>query len=123
MSFILEFAAEELGDMPGLGRLTWRDFWSRSFYSGGSEAHLGAQLAIVISKPFTAGENAVFAWLSVQDDSVLRSWYGLEDGRDLFLLDRMFARQSRQEALEEQQAQTALKLESVGIIKPRSSQD
>ncbi len=109
--FVLTFNHEDTLGHPGLSDLAWSDFWARSFSCGGSEAFVGADMIVCATKPFTAGEDAVMAWIAVQDKAVLSLLVSLADGRDLMLLERLHLLQSRSEAFAEQQAHLAARLE------------
>lgn len=77
--------------------------YPRHIKVGGSEGWCGPILMTAITKPFTAGEDAVFAWLSRQDDSTLLELIHLEDGRDYIVLRRLHVTETLREALAEQE--------------------
>jgi hypothetical protein len=111
--FVLTFDHDETLNHPGLAELAWSDFWARSFSCGGSEAYVGADMIVCATKPFTAGEDAVMTWIAAQDQALLSILVNLADGRDLMLLERLHVKQSRADALAEQQAHLAARLERV----------
>lgn len=86
--------------------LEWAYAFPRKVKAGESEAYLGPLDVIVISKPFTAGEDAVMSWVSAQDDVDLMSFTHLSDGRDVLFLNRLHTRQSLTDALLESQQWT-----------------
>lgn len=86
--------------------LDWAHAYPRKVKAGESEAYLGALDVIVISKPFTAGEDAVMSWVNAQDGVELSGITPIPDGRDLMLLTRQHTRQSLSEAVLEVQRWT-----------------
>lgn len=70
---------------------------------GGSRAYCGPAFMVSVTRPFTAGEDAVMAWCRAQDDIVLHDWLPLLDGRDLMVLERLHTKQSYPAALREQE--------------------
>jgi hypothetical protein len=81
--------------------LPFSDAFSRKFRAGDSEAYVGATDVVVISKPFTPGEDAVVSWLLGQDSTYLEEAYALPDGRDLFLMRREHRLQTLASAIRE----------------------
>lgn len=58
---------------------------------------------VLILRPFTAGEDAVIAWATLQDDSEMVGLIHMTGGRDYIVLQRLYASQSYREALREQE--------------------
>lgn len=86
--------------------LDWAPAFSRKVRAGESEAYLSALDIVVISKPFTAGEDAVMSWVNAQDGTTLSAITPLVDGRDLLHLRREHTRQSLGDAVLEHQLWT-----------------
>lgn len=82
--------------------LEWSGF-PRKLRAGNSEAYVGALEIVVISKPFTAGEDAVMSWVNAQDETLLIDATPLPDGRDVLFLRRQHSKQSLTEAVLEHQ--------------------
>lgn len=95
----------------------WLAMFPRQIRSGGSEGYCGALDIVLISKPFTPGEDAVLFWAVCQDASVLVDIYPLDDGRDVILLQRLHTGQSLIDAVKEQQVH----MQQVLKISPRTS--
>jgi hypothetical protein len=93
--------------------LTATRAYSRSIQSGGSEAYCGARFIVALLRPFTAGEDAVTAWVTAQDDSILLGWVPMDDGRDFVLLGRLHTKQSYRDAVAEQTAYDARPLSKI----------
>lgn len=100
---------------PQLLDFTWADMWPRQFVVGGSEAYFGAESIVLITRPFTAGEDAVVTWAMLQDRCHLIGTHHMSDGRDLMLLQRLYEKQSREEAHLEQRRHLARKLDEIGL--------
>lgn len=100
---------------PQMVNIRWVDMWPRSFCVGGSEAYLGATNIVLVTKPFTPGEDAVVTWARLQDDCTLVGTHHLSDGRDLILLERLHSKQSLEEATMEQRRHLARKLDEIGV--------
>lgn len=81
--------------------LSLDELFPRNIHSGGSEAHCGAFDIIVVSRPWTPGEDAVLAWAVSQDAALLVDISPLPDGRDLFHLRRLHERQTVEDAMTE----------------------
>jgi len=77
--------------------------YPRHIKVGDSEGWCGPVLMTAITRPFTPGEDAVFAWLLLQDDSTLLDIIHLTDGRDYIVFRRQHTRQTLREALVEQE--------------------
>lgn len=86
---------------PILESLT--ETYTRHIRVGDSEAHLGLGVITALVRPFTPGEDAVVAWIKLQDDALLLDLVPLSDGRDYVVLRRQYTRQSYAEALYESQ--------------------
>jgi hypothetical protein len=87
--------------LEGLDRVGWGDMWPRRIHSGGSEAWCGEAVIVACTRPFTAGEDAVLAWVTQQDAVELVGVMPLPDGRDLMLFDRSYLTQTSEEAHQE----------------------
>lgn len=77
--------------------------YSRHVKVGDSEAWCGASFMVAIVRPFTAGEDAIGAWLTQQDSATLLEIVPLSDGRDYVVLRREHVKQSFADALREQE--------------------
>jgi hypothetical protein len=71
----------------------------KSIRVGDSEAHLGALLVTAILRPFTPGEDAVVAWILTQDATNLLDLVHLQDGRDLCVFERLYQRETYEQAI------------------------
>lgn len=101
--------------LEGLDRLTWKDMFPRQFVSGECEGWCAETFMVLISRPFTADEDAGFKWLNAQDVVDLVGIMPLPDGRDLMLFDRCFVLQSRAEAKWEQERHMQVAFQRVGV--------
>lgn len=90
--------------IEGIREVQFAELWPRSIKVGTAEAYCGDGLIITVSKCFTTEEDSVFQWAKAQDDSVLYAVQHLSDGRDLFVFERLFVSQTREEAREEHRA-------------------
>lgn len=115
MPVAIDFDVLDPAFVPGMLQLQWEDMWPRSFAAGESRAYLGAFTIALITKPFTAGEDAAVVWCLVQDDCSLIGCYHMADGRDFMLLERHHTKQSRFEAITEQRTHVAKKLREIGL--------
>lgn len=79
----------------------------KSIRVGDSEAHLGALVITAILRPFTAGEDAVAAWIVAQDATNLIELVHLTDGRDYCVFERMHLTQTYEQAQRESDAYVA----------------
>ena len=70
----------------------------KSIRVGDSEAHLGAVMVTAILRPFTPAEDAVVAWILAQDATNLVDLVHLKDGRDLCVFERLYQKQSYEQA-------------------------
>ena len=68
---------------------------------GDSEAMCGPRFIVVLSRPFTAGEDAVMTWVRMQDDTHLMDIVPLKDGRDFIVFEREYTKQTYGQACEE----------------------
>lgn len=75
--------------------------YTRTIKVGDSEAMFGPRFIVVISRPFTAGEDAIMTWVRMQDDSRLVDIVPLKDGRDFLVFERNYVKQTFAEAFEE----------------------
>lgn len=75
--------------------------YPRRLKVGESVAYVGALEVVIISKPFTPGEDAVFAWANSADETTLVDIAPLDDGRDFILLKREHTKQSLEDAVRE----------------------
>ena len=75
--------------------------YTRQIRVGDSEAMCGPRFITVISRPFTAGEDAVMTWVRMQDDTRLLDIVPLMDGRDFLVFERLYVKQTYQSAFEE----------------------
>jgi hypothetical protein len=112
----LVFDVTDPSFVPQMVDLRWEDVWPRSFVAGESRAYLGAFTITLLTKPFTAGEDAAITWALLQDECAMIGCHHMSDGRDLMLLERMHVTQSRQDAINEQRRHLARKLESLGLM-------
>ena len=78
--------------------------YSRHIKVGDSEGFCGANFIVLISRAFTAGEDAVMLWAQMQDDATLVDIINLSDGRDYIILKRLYIKQTYRDALNEQAA-------------------
>lgn len=79
-----------------------RDLFARTVRVGGSAAYVGAFDIVVVSKPFTPGEDAVMAWVQAQDDAMLVDMFPSGDGFDVTHLRRLHTKQTMADAIQEQ---------------------
>ena len=77
------------------------EHYTRHVRVGDSEAWFGLRLVTVITRPFTPGEDAIAAWVRVQDGCELLALLHLNDGRDYVVLQRTYTLQTYQDALQE----------------------
>lgn len=78
--------------------------YTRQVRVGDSEAMCGPRFICAILRPFTAGEDAVMAWVRMQDDSRLIDLVPLKDGRDFAVFERNYATQTFEDAYREAEA-------------------
>lgn len=88
--------------VEGLDRLGWNDMFPRQFKQGDCEGWCGESFIVLVSRPFTAEEDAGFNWIMEQDTVQLAGVMPLADGRDLMMFDRQHTKQSKSEAKREQ---------------------
>ena len=111
----LVFDATDPYFQPQMLKLAWADMWPRSFHAGESSAYVGATNIVLVTKPFTAGEDAAVTWALLQDECTLAGTCHLSNGNDLMLLDRCHRYQSLEDALMEQRRHLARKLDEIGV--------
>lgn len=82
--------------------LNLAELFPRSIEVGGSLGYCGALDIVAITKPLSAGEDAVLAWCLAQDSAYLTDLGYLADGRDVFVLRRLHKKQTLDAAVSEQ---------------------
>lgn len=97
--------------LTGFEDIGWDDLWPRKVTRDDSSAWVGGSMVVAVTRPFTAGEDVVFRWLTEQDAVELYGIYPLGDGRDLMVFDRLYLKQSRSEAVNEHREHLRLVLE------------
>lgn len=83
--------------------------YTRSIMVGESAGYVGLYVITSITKPFSAGEDAIFSWITTQDDCHLADMVQLSDGRDYCIFWREYVKQSYASALEEHDRYIRLK--------------
>lgn len=73
----------------------------RQIKVGDSEAMVGPRYIVAILRGFTPGEDAVMAWVSMQDSSRLVDIVPMGDGRDFVVFERQYTKQSFIDAYQE----------------------
>lgn len=101
--------------VEGLAGVEWADLWPRHFQQGDSEAWVGGTLMIAMTRPFTVNEDSVFRWLNNQDGCLLYGVHHLRDGRDLLVFERVYSKQSKEEAIEEHRQHLRFLAQRVGL--------
>ena len=101
--------------VEGLAGVEWADLWPRHVQRGDCEAWVGGTLMIAMTRPFTVEENDVFTWLTDQDACLLYGVHHLRDGRDLMVFERLYTKQSKDDALAEHRAHLRALMARVGL--------
>ncbi len=81
--------------------------YTRQIRVGDSEGMCGPRFITVLVRPFTAGEDAVMAWVRMQDDTRLYDIVPLRDGRDFIVFERQYLMQTYEDAYRECEAYKA----------------
>lgn len=84
-----------------LDGVAYADLFPRTFLLGDARGYFGEEIIVTVSRPFTKGEDELFRWVVEQDGTQLFGIYGCEDGRDLIVFERLYTKQTREEAHEE----------------------
>lgn len=85
-------------DIEGMPEVSWEDLWPRQAHFGEAHGYCGADVIIAISRVFSTDEDKLLAWVDAQDEADLYAIQHLEDGRDMFIFNRTWASQSREDA-------------------------
>lgn len=75
--------------------------YTRQIRVGDSEAMCGPRYIAALVRAFTPGEDAVMAWVRMQDDTRLVDIVPLKDGRDFCVFERNYVTQSYEDAYRE----------------------